>query len=844
MASNSFCNRALVVTALLAVASIGGLGPQASAQGTITNGIVSLSWSPNPSHGLVFTSIGEPTQPQTFTFRAANLWQLEFRNPTGPTVTTLGASDLSGFSVAINQLSGSSLSVTWSQCTSPLLPPGVTFSVTVTADAPAGEKVVVLGIGVQATTASAVSLYAVSFPRVEFDERGTSPANQVLSYPFAGGWMFPDPMHNATIPADAAPEQALVHPGSLSMQWFGYYDRSEADPRQLFLGTRDSCGWRKEYFLHRINSPTGPEAMRFRVRVMPENNLALAPTTTFTGVPAVLGMLHGTWFDAARLYRSWAVLQPWTTRGPVRTNQDFSSLIKNAKMFGSVAPDACTSTPQGSQCGAPADPTTYQWWDDDVADKKAYFGVDSIPTHPYLWDDSAFDAYLGNWLPAKAPFLATIPFIQALGDPFAPYFLNNVYSANANGAQNSLNLPGTGGAPVSTFAVTLENGLPYTITDQRCLSNVGCSTPTQSVSIASYKLDLATCFASEYTLSMATTLTGMGARGMYLDTYSVDDVAVSYNSVEKVSPAVSKPVGGGCSQGAAKIQLVDNLRRTMRTTGGVPDFYTISEGQQEMFVGSFELVYGNYVGAAVDVNGQPRTRMAPLFDTVYRDYQFTSTVGPMDYHAAQVLPQFAPFILIARQNYAGYLFSGRLPHAGSVLNQATLAQDAAQAPAFNQYVGMIQNYMGILRQTDARAYVVFGERMRDPVTTVKTANLPGAAVTGADGAWYVGYDTQPPLTFTSVFKRPDLNAFAVMFLNWTDVGDVIPNLAPGATPGSQTFQYTVNPADYGLPTGQYKRSEVVASGLPAITFLNLNGPTTFNITVPARSARVIVFRKT
>ena len=50
-------------------------------------------------HGLVFTSVGDPIQTAAFTFRPADLWQVEFRDPTGPTVTTLGAADLTSFNV-------------------------------------------------------------------------------------------------------------------------------------------------------------------------------------------------------------------------------------------------------------------------------------------------------------------------------------------------------------------------------------------------------------------------------------------------------------------------------------------------------------------------------------------------------------------------------------------------------------------------------------------------------------------------------------------------------------------------------------------------------------------------
>jgi hypothetical protein len=834
-------SRGLFVLLLLAACTSVGW-----AQGTVSNGVVWLSWAPSSRHGIVFTDVGDAIEPGAFTFKASDLWKVEFRDPNGPTVTTLGPKDLS-FTGLIGQISPSQMAVSWSQCTSPLLPPGVSFNVTMSIDAPPGSQTVTLGINIQANTASAVSLYAVSFPNFEFEERGASPAHQVLCYPHSGGWLFPDPMHNPTIPVDGEAENGLVHPGNLSMQWFSYYDQSESNPAQLYFGTRDTCGWRKLNVVHRLTGTTGPDAMRYRVRSQPENNLAATPSASFSGFPGVIGVLHGTMFDAARLYRSWAIQQPWCSKGPVRTSTDFSPLIKNAKMFASVASDHCASAPPGSQCGnpliPPLDPSTYQYWDDDLAEKKSYFGASSIPTHPYMWDDKGMDAFWGSWFPAKPDFVNAIPSYQALGDPFAPYFLNNAYTVNATGYANSLGLACAGGTSAHAWAVLKEDGTPWDDTYTTCIGNVGCSTPTQSVQVTTFPLDLATCFAYEYTLSVAQTLAGLGARGIYLDTYSNSDVAVSYNPVASVSPPATKPVGGGCSQGAAKVQLVENLRTAMRVGSGITDFYTISEGQCETMVGAFELVYGNFVGTGVDVNGNPRLRLAPLFDTVYRDYQFTSTVGPIDVHSGQVNPALVPSILIGRQSYAGFLFSGRLPHAGTVLTQPSMLSDAAQAPAYGQYVDMIQNFMGVLKHNQARDYFVFGERMRDPPTTAKTAALPGAGSPGVQGFWYLPYVGNQPLCYAAVFKRPDLNGFAVLFLNWTDTGDAIPNLAAGAVPGPQAFQYTVNPTDYGLPTGQYKRTEIVASGLNPITFHNLNGPTTFNVTVPARSARLFIYKK-
>src|SRR5436190_3708400 len=89
-------------------------------------------------------------------------------------------------------------------------------------------------------------------------------------------------------------------------------------------------------------------------------------------------------------------------------------------MFASVASDKCAVTPPGSQCGPPFDEGTFQYWDDDLSEKKAYFGVDSIPTHIYFWDHGAIDTLWGHWFPAQTSFLNNIASYQALGNPSRP----------------------------------------------------------------------------------------------------------------------------------------------------------------------------------------------------------------------------------------------------------------------------------------------------------------------------------------------------------------------------------------------------------------------------------------
>ena len=48
---------------------------------------------------------------------------------------------------------------------------------------------------------------------------------------------------------------------------------------------------------------------------------------------AVLGPFAGDWFDAAQIYRQWAITAPWCRKGPIYQRDDYPQWLAKASYF-------------------------------------------------------------------------------------------------------------------------------------------------------------------------------------------------------------------------------------------------------------------------------------------------------------------------------------------------------------------------------------------------------------------------------------------------------------------------------------------------------------------------------
>jgi len=131
----------------------------------------------------------------------------------------------------------------------------------------------------------------------------------------------------------------------------------------------------------------------------------------------VLGSFAGDWYDACRLYRSWALQQPWSAAGPVEARADMPDWLRHLGAWG-----------QGDMPGTTAEEMQPQ------VRRVAQFArtVEApIAFHAYIWQSVGRHDANYPVLEPKPGFAQAVRDMQAAGVRVIPYI--NVYSADAAG---------------------------------------------------------------------------------------------------------------------------------------------------------------------------------------------------------------------------------------------------------------------------------------------------------------------------------------------------------------------------------------------------------------------------
>lgn len=114
-----------------------------------------------------------------------------------------------------------------------------------------------------------------------------------------------------------------------SMQFNAWYGPEAG----LYLATHDGEAHLKGFLVEPIpasQGPTGtdtPPTLRYEVHHYPAD-AGVAGTAFHQPYPAIVGTFRGDWYDAARVYRGWALDQFWAAKGPTYQRDDISPWIK------------------------------------------------------------------------------------------------------------------------------------------------------------------------------------------------------------------------------------------------------------------------------------------------------------------------------------------------------------------------------------------------------------------------------------------------------------------------------------------------------------------------------------
>ncbi|MDH7569434.1 MAG: DUF6259 domain-containing protein, partial [Armatimonadota bacterium] len=394
-----------------------------------------------------------------------------------------------------------------------------------------------------------LKLWQVNFPCIS----GIAPvgAEDVLTMPVHWGRMVRDPVH-------ALRRYTHAYPGSGAMQFWSYYGRGAG----LYLGAQDPALWYK-----RFSWDADPSAERARMTL--EHFPPLAPGSPCRWelpYPVVLGVFDGDWYDAAQLYRAWAVRQRWCAAGPVGTRRDIPAWFKSVALW-------------LKYYGEPGKVVA-----------EAYDHLDALRVpmalHYYRYPISQFDDNYPEFAPARPGFLQGIRDLQALGVPVMPYTQGSIWDIDTESWRRE---GGHAAAARTEMGALYEWPIDQNTFAWMCPAAEGWQAKVR---------DFTRKLVWEY-----------GVDGVYLDVLAAGSARECY------APNHGHAPHGGTYWGEGNRELMRRLRHSIRARRPTAIFTTeeIGEGYLDLFDGflTLDVTRGGYV---------PPLEMCPLFTAVYHDY--------------------------------------------------------------------------------------------------------------------------------------------------------------------------------------------------------------------------------
>ena len=178
--------------------------------------------------------------------------------------------------------------------------------------------------------------------------------------------------------------------------------------------------------LRMLNGPGG--SVEFGVTTQPAGSGGL-------GYEVAVGAFDGDWFDAAKLYRAWALQQFWTRKGPIADHEDMAQWWKDCSLCIRPTGDPDFVTEMGTKLQAAFEMPVVMHW--------------------YVWHQIPFDNDYPEYFPVKPGFGEAVQALQDEGVHVMPYVnghlwdtdtasweAENGYSGAALRPDGSLNIEG------------------------------------------------------------------------------------------------------------------------------------------------------------------------------------------------------------------------------------------------------------------------------------------------------------------------------------------------------------------------------------------------------------------
>src|SRR5262249_13324346 len=140
-----------------------------------------------------------------------------------------------------------------------------------------------------------------------------------------------------------------------------------------------------------------------------------------------------------------------------------------------------------------------------------------------------------------------------------------------------------------------------------------------------------------------------------------------------------------------------------------PDYFISSEAVAEQFIDQIEVVFPHSTWQYEP----PIVYLAPLYPTVYHDYQVTSEINyPTNYPESGLLTWPTDYYW-QRRMWAFDMFFGHVPYGGAKLSNVSLGDHfnsvpPSSSPWWQNWVTLVRNTVAITKQPIVRRFLHFG----------------------------------------------------------------------------------------------------------------------------------------
>ena len=386
---------------------------------------------------------------------------------------------------------------------------------------------------------------------------------EALAMPSWSGLLARDPRRAVPVEGTAWARREFEYPGQCSLQCMTFYSEGGAG---LYVASDDPEGYRKAFAAF----SEGADHLNLELVHLPER-AAAARRRYELPYGVLVGAVGGSWFDAATLYRDWALRQPWARASRWKRNQVADWVGKTGLWIWNRGPSPGVLDPAieiQRQLGLPV--SVFWHW----------------------WHGCSYDTGFPEYFPPRE---GAGSFMAALERAHSSQVHALVYMNQRLWGMGTTSWTNENAAP---FAVKTADGKITPEYYNAFLTNLPCAT-----------MCLATDFwRSKYAGLAEDARTQLGVDGIYMDQ--------ACSSLACYDPRHGHPLGGGAYWMQGFRQLAADIRRRCGTRGGV---VLAGEGCAENWLPYLDLFL---------VLGLSRERYAapdgwepiPFFHAVYHGY--------------------------------------------------------------------------------------------------------------------------------------------------------------------------------------------------------------------------------